>query len=404
MVDFELPKIEFKFDKEVEIKKKDVIQKYNLPIDIKFCKKCVISNQRPRIIFDKEGVCSACRFNEKKNKDIDWEKREQELRALCDKHRSKDGRWDVIVPCSGGKDSAFVAHMLKHKYGMHPLTVTWAPHKYSDIGWKNFQRFIHAGFDNILGTPNGIVHRKLTRLAFEILGDPFQPFIYGQKAFPIRMATKLRIPLIMYGENGEVEYGGDDKNADVPSHNVTEDMTKHYFSGIDVDYWKQYGFTAEDLHFYKIPSVEEMQKIGIQCHFFGYYYKWVPQENYYCACKHTNFEANPEGRSEGTYSKYASLDDEIDGFHYFLSYIKFGIGRTTADAAHEIRDEHITREEGVSLVRKFDGEFPRKHFKTFLKYTGLTEERVTEVIDSWRSPHLWEKDANGKWKLKHQIE
>jgi N-acetyl sugar amidotransferase len=404
MVDFKLPKIEFKFAKEVIIEKKDNIKKYNLPTEVKFCKRCVISNQRPRITFDKEGVCSACRYAERKQKTIDWVKREKELKALCDKHRSKDGSWDVVVPCSGGKDSARVAHVLKTKYGMHPLTVTWAPHKYTDIGWKNFQRFIHSGFDNIMGQPNGIVHRKMTRLAFEILGDPFQPFIYGQKAFPIRIATKFKIPLIMYGENGEVEYGGDSKNEESPSHNVDDDMIKHYFSGLDVSYWKQYGFTDQDLYYYTLPLADEMKHISIQCHFMGYYMKWIPQENYYYASENTNFEANPDGRSEGTYSKYASLDDELDGFHYYLSVMKFGIGRATADAAHEIRDGHITREEGVKLVRKFDGELPKKHFKLFLEYTGLTEERLWKVIDSFRSEHLWEKLPSGEWKLKYRVE
>ncbi|MFH0869433.1 MAG: N-acetyl sugar amidotransferase [archaeon] len=386
------------------MEKKDNIKKYGLPREVKFCKRCVISNQRPRITFDKEGVCSACRYAEKKQTSIDWAKRERELQALCDKHRSKDGSWDVIVPCSGGKDSAVVAHMLKAKYNMHPLTVTWAPHKYSDIGWSNFQRFIHSGFDNIMGTPNGIVHRKMTRLAFEILGDPFQPFIYGQKAFPIRIATKFNIPLIMYGENGEVEYGGDSKNEESPSHNVDDDMIKHYFSGLDINYWKQYGFSDQDLYYYTLPPADEMKKVGIQCHFLGYYIRWIPQENYYYAAEHTNFEANPEGRSEGTYSKYASLDDEVDGFHYYLAYIKFGLGRTTSDAAHEIRDNHITRDEGVKLVKKFDGEFPKKHYKLFLEYTGLTDERVHEVVDSFRSEHLWEKTPKGEWKLRYQVE
>lgn len=404
MVDFELPKIEFEFSKEVKIDKKDIIKQYNLPKEVKYCKKCVISNQRPRITFDEEGVCSACNYSMKKKSVIDWEKREKELQELCDKHRSKDGSWDVVVPCSGGKDSAYVAHVLKEKYGMHPLTVTWAPHKFSDIGWKNFQRFIHSGFDNIMGTPDGEVHRKLTRLAFEIMGDPFQPFIYGQKSFPMRIATKFNIPLIMYGENGEVEYGGNSKNEDKPSHNISDDLTTHYFSGIDVDYWKQYGFTNQQLNYYKLPPIKEMEKVGIECHFMGYYHKWVPQEMFYYASENTNFEANPDGRSEGTYSKYASLDDEIDGFHYYLSHIKFGIARATSDAAHEIRDGHIDRKEAVQLVKKFDGEFPNKYYETFLEYTGLTDERVHEVIDSFRSPHLWDKNDEGEWVLKYQVE
>ncbi|MEZ4731765.1 MAG: N-acetyl sugar amidotransferase [Caldilineaceae bacterium] len=381
---------------------KDVISKYGLPTTVQYCKRCVISNQRPRITFDTEGVCSACRYAEFKREKISWESREQEFREMLDKHRSKDGAFDVIVPCSGGKDSAFVAHQLKYKYNMHPLTVTWAPHIYTDIGWSNLQRFIASGFDNILGTPNTIIHRKLTKLAFEHLGDPFQPFIYGQKAFPMQIATKFKIPLIMYGENGEVEYGGDMKNANSPTHDLYTDLIKHYFSGMGPMHWTEYGIPEEELRRYLPPDVEEMKDVGVECHFFGYYKMWIPQENYYYAVEHTGLQANPDGRSEGTYSKYASLDDKIDGFHYYMAFIKFGIGRTTSDAAHEIRDGHITREEGVALVHKFDGEFPKKHFRDFLDYTELSEEEFWRIVDSFRSPHLWEK-VNDQWRLKYQV-
>jgi hypothetical protein len=140
---------------------------------------------------------------------------------------------------------------------------------------------------------------------------------------------------------------------------------------------------------------------GVQQHFFSYYRFWLPQENYYYSVENAGFEANPE-RNEGTYSKYASLDDKLDGFHYYLAYIKFGIGRTTADAAHEVRDGHIDRDEAVALVKKFDGEFPKKHYETFLEYTGITDKQFWEVIDSWRSDHIWNK-VDGEWQLKSQV-
>ncbi|MBI5247330.1 MAG: N-acetyl sugar amidotransferase [Elusimicrobia bacterium] len=380
-----------------------VIQKHKLPLNVVYCTRCVISNQRPRIEFDAEGVCNACRFAEMKKNAIDWNVREKELLKLLDEHRSKDGSWDVIVPASGGKDSTFTAHQLKHKYGMHPLSVTWAPHIYTEVGWRNLQNFIHkGGIDNILGTPNGKVHRELTRLAFEHLGDPFQPFIYGQKAFPMQIAAKYKIPLIMYGEDGEVEYGGDKKAIGRCGHDASGDLLNHYFSGIGPLYWTKHGIRAEDLHPYLPPTQEEAQKVGLKIRFLGYYKKWVPQENYYYAVENAGFCANPDGRSEGTYSKYASLDDRTDGFHYYLAFIKFGIGRATSDAAHEIRDGHIDREEAVRLVHRYDGEFPMKHYQEFLEYTGLTEKRFHEVIDSYRPPHLWEKTDKG-WKLKHQV-
>lgn len=388
--------------KDAALAEHPLVRKYNLPLDVKYCAKCVISNQRPRIHFDEKGICSACHVAELKATKIDWKTREDELLKLCDENRSADGSWDVIVPCSGGKDSAFVAHQLKVKYGMHPLTVTWAPHVYTDLGWRNLQAFIHSGFDNILGTPNGKVHREMTRLAYEHLGDPFQPFIYGQKAFPMQMAVKYKIPLIMYGEDGEVEYGGDKNAIGRCGHDASGDLIKHYFSGVGPLEWTKHGVKAQDLHYYLPPSQQEAQEAGLKIRFFGYYRRWLPQENYYYAVEHTGMQANEDGRSEGTYSKYASLDDRIDGFHYYLGFIKFGIGRATSDAAHEIRDGHISREEGVALVRRYDGEFPAKHFREFLDYTGLTEKRFWEVVDSYRAPHLWEKSGN-EWKLKHQV-
>ena len=384
------------------IPSKESQQRYQLPDDVIYCSKCTISNQRPRITFNDEGVCSACQFAEIKKTVIDWDERERELIELCNKYRKDDGSYDVIVPSSGGKDSAFVAHQLKYKYGMNPLTVTWSPHLWTNDGFENFQSHIHqGGFDNILGTPNGVIHRKLTKIFFEILGDPFQPFIYGQTNYPMQMAVKHNVSLIMYGENGEVEYGGNMKNAFKPDRDYKVDHKDHYFSGISPEDLVEYGISDKDILPYMPPSEEDLDSINLKIHFFGYYKKWVPQELYYYAVENTGFKPKT-GRNEGTYSKYASFDDKIDGFHYYLAYIKFGLGRATSDTAHEIRDGHITRQEGVNLIKRFDGEFPAEYFQTFLEYCDLSEETFWEIIDSWRSPHLWKREY-GRWQLKKPI-
>lgn len=382
-----------------------------LPQEVLFCKRCVVSNQRPRTYFNEEGVCSACEYAHRKEHEINWDDRERELRELLDKHRSQDGSFDVIVPASGGKDSGLVAHKLKHDYGMHPLTVTWAPFLYTDIGWKNYMNFVHSGFENILHNPNGALHHKLARAAFELKGDHWEPFAFGQKALAFHIAVKHKIPLIFYGENGEVEYGGLLKNADKP-HESPEDWEELYFKGAGVDALVEAGrdmgiFSPEEAaanHFamYKAPPFEKIEELGVQMHWWSYYHKWVPQENYYYAAKHTGFESNPEGRSEGTYSKYASLDDKTDGFHWYLGYIKFGLGRASRDAQMEVRSGHITREEAVALVRRFDGEFPKRYFKEFLEYLGITEEHFWEVANRYRQPHLWEQQG-AEWKLKHMV-
>jgi N-acetyl sugar amidotransferase len=382
---------------------KNTQQKYSLPSEIVFCKKCTISNQRPRIKFDEFGVCSACNYAEYKHSKVDWAKREKELISLFDKYRRNDGTYDVIVPCSGGKDAAYIAHELKYKYMMNPLTVTWAPHLYTDIGFQNIHNMTRVGnLANITMTPPGATHRKLTQLSFEILGDPFQPFIYGQANFPLQASVQYGIPLVMYGENGEVEYGGDMKNAYKPTRDYKTDHKKHYFSGLGPEDLVEYGISEADLVPYMAPDSGKLDAIGCEVHFYGYYKRWVPQENYYYCAEHTGFKAN-SSRSEGTYSKYASLDDKLDGFHYYLAYIKFGLGRCTSDTAHEIRDKHLTREEGIALVKKFDGEFPIKYFKEFLEYCQITEEYFWEVIDSWRSDHLWVK-KDDVWKLRAEIQ
>ncbi|MDK2978416.1 MAG: hypothetical protein PWP52_1130 [Bacteroidales bacterium] len=381
------------------MEKKDLIKMYNLPQEVKFCKKCTMSNQRPRIVFDEKGVCSACNYAEHK-KMIDWDTREKELVELLDRHRKNDGSYDVIVPCSGGKDGSFVAHQLKYKYNMNPLTVTWAPLVYTEIGRKNLDNFINSGFDNILGSSNQKVKKKLASLSFKHLGDPFQPFIYGVANFPLTISVNYNIPLIMYGENGEVEYGGDMKNAYRPTREIS-DHDKHYFSNMPPEIWEEYGLTKKDLYPYLSPDYEKIVNNKTEIHFFGYYKMWDPQENYYYCFKNTDFSSNPE-RTEGTYSKYASLDDKMDGFHFYLSYIKFGIGRATSDSAHEIRDGKITRDEGAALVKKFDSEFPERYYREFLEYCDISEQEFWDVIDSWRSDHIWEKSNSG-WHLKNTV-
>ncbi len=394
--------------------------RWGLPEKVKFCKRCVISNQRPSTTVEHDhtknsakktiefvdGECIACRYHDYKYNHVDWSLREKELIELCNRFRSKDGSYDVIVPGSGGKDSVYVAHFLKHKYQMNPLTVTWAPHKHTDIGWMNFQAWIHSGFDNILVTPNGKVHRKLTQLAFENLLHPFQPFIMGQKLVAPRIAKEKGIRFIMYGEN-QAE-GGSGLNWDesqMPNSFFSRkqsELSNIELGGKKVNELMAMGIMKSDLVPYLPMDLEKIVDDEIEVHFMSYYHLWKPQANYYYAAENCGFKPNPE-RSEGTYSKYVSLDDRIDGFHFFTTYIKFGIGRATYDASQEIRNGHINRDEAIALVRKYDGEFPKKYFKEFLEYIDISEERFWHLIDNGRSKHLWEK-KDDNWTLKHRIQ
>jgi len=396
--------------------------KYGLPTEVVFCKRCVISNQRPgstvefknvggskkTLPFGKDGVCDACKYTVYKEKKIDWDKREKELIALCDKYRRDDGYYDCIVPGSGGKDSIFTSHILKYKYGMNPLTVTWAPHLYTDVGWKNLMSWIHVGgLDNILVSPNGHVHSFLARLAFLNLLHPFQPFIVGQRHTGPKTAVLYNVPLVFYGEN-QAEYVNpieENKNPTMKKKFFSDDernLGKLFLGGISAQNLINDGkMSLKDLNPYLPAKKEDIERVGVEVHYLGYYLRWDPQENYYYAAKHAGFQANDE-RTEGCYSKYSSIDDKVDNFHYYTSLIKFGLGRASNTASQEIRNNKITRDEGVALVRKFDQEFPKKYFKEFLDYINITEDQFFKNIDAGRSPHLWEKN-NGEWCLKHQV-
>lgn len=411
--------------------------RYGLPPDVAFCRSCVISNQRPNsaveyshtsgsrkatIHLDADGVCDACRLAEQKRGGIDWDTRERALGDLCDRYRSRDGSYDCIVPGSGGKDSFYAAHVLKTRYGMHPLTVTWAPHLHTPWGWRNFQSWIHAGFDNFLCTPNGRVHRLITRLAVENLFHPFQPFMVGQKALAPKMAALHRIPLVFYGEN-EAEYGNpiaDTASATRDwSYFTAEDRSQVHLGGTSLaDLQEKFGVEPSELQPYLPANPDQLREVGVEVHYLGYYLRWHPQSAYYYAVEHGGFEASPE-RTPGTYSKYNSIDDQIDDFHYYTTYIKFGIGRATYDAAQEIRSGDITRDEGVALVRRFDGEFPERFADAIFRYLSIPEREFPEasrmfeqsimdrdyfmhLADAFRSPHLWRRDADG-WRLRHVV-
>lgn len=395
---------------------------YGLPSEVSFCKKCVMSNQKPNstpefkhkltnkkstLEIDNDGVCSACKVAEKKEK-IDWESREKELLKLLDKYRKNDGSYDCLVPGSGGKDSAYQSHVLKYKYGMNPLTVTWPPFMYTDYGYENFKNWLDiGGFDNISYHRNGKVLKLLTKLSIENLFHPFQTFILGQMNIAPRIAANFDINLIFYGEN-PTEYGNavaeDSTSLKNKAMFTMKNIDDVFLGGVSVKELKEkHNIREKDLIPYLPVSEAKLIKSDIQVHYLGYYLKWTPQEVYYYSVENTGFKARPF-RSQGTYSKYQSIDDKIDDLHYYSTFIKFGIGRATYDSSQEIRNKHLNREEAVALVKRFDGEFPDRYFNDIMNYLEIDPEYFkNDLVDKFRSPHLWGKDINGNWKLKHNV-
>ena len=369
------------------------------------------------------GTCSACLVNKLK-KDIDYKEREKELIELLGKYKSDNGSYDVLVPGSGGKDSFYASHVLKYKYGMNPLTVTWRPHLYTDWGQKNFESWLNTGVANILYTPNPHIHRLLSRLALENLFHPFQTFGLGQFNLPAKIAKKFDIKLIFYGEDS-AEYGSDAKEyfsfkglgASNTKTSIDQiDDSKIYLGGLTIEELKERFDLKKNLLEPYLPILsEELDKSKITICKLGYFLKWRPQDNFYYASQNSDFCPASE-RTEGTYTKFNSIDDKLDDLFYWTGYIKAGLGRTVFDACQDIWNGEISREEGIALARKYDGEYPRRFEKEVFEYLtmdmqsikgldyfkqkDMNKEYLFKLADRFRQEHLWIRDTKGIWKLK----
>ena len=393
---------------------------YGLPSKVIFCKKSLISNQRPistaeflhtkkskkkTLNIDKNGVSDSWKYSRLKKK-IDFKKREKQLLKLLNRHRGKHGEFDCIVPGSGGKDSCYASHLLKFKYGMNPLTVTWPPNLYTTYGYENFKNWITQGkFENVSAKRNENIISLLTKLSVINLLHPFQSFMLGQKIFPIQTAIKYKIPLIFYGEN-EAEHGNpisDNSSSLRKKYYFTHNnLSKLHIGGVSLaELNDKYKIKVNDLKDFLPPSEKELENFPLEVHYLGYYKNWIPQETFYYSVEHCGFRPRPF-RTQGTYSKYNSIDDKIDDLHYYTSFIKFGIGRATYDVSQEIRNEHLNVEEGKKLIQKYDGEFPDIYFKEILDYLNIKKDYFLNHINKFRSPHSWTKVIN-KWKLRHTV-
>ncbi len=400
--------------------KNNISPLYGLPKKVVFCKKTLISNQKPTssiefnhnlkskkktLFIDKNQISDSWKYSRIKKK-INFKKREKELLKLLDGHRSNNRNYDCIVPGSGGKDSCYATHILKYKYGMNPLTITWPPILYTKYGKENFHNWLsNCNVDNISASRDELTMKILTKLSIENLMHPFQTFILGQKIFAAKMALKYKIPLVFFGEN-EAEHGNPiaDNNSSLrdKSYFTSENMDKLYLGGFKIDKLiNDFNLKKKNLDIFLPPSYKDINKQKIEVHYLGYYLKWIPQETFYYSVENCGFRPRPF-RTQGTYSKYNSIDDKIDDLHYYTTYIKFGIGRATYDVSQELRNDHLNIDEGKKLIKKYDGEFPNIYFNEIMEYLDIKPKNFFRNLDKFRSPHLWKKTRNG-WKLRHTV-
>ena len=370
--------------------------------NILYCKKCLTPSSRPRVVFDEEGICNACINAMDKSVNIDWQKRRQEFLQIIDSYRSKDGSWDCIVPWSGGKDSSAVAYKLKYEYGMNPLLVTVSPQLPTEVGIYNREGMSKAGFDNMYFRPDQKIHRYLARRFFIERGDQKIPWTTTVNTIPIIMAVKLKIPLVFYAEHGESEYGGKVLSEESKKMRDFTEVLEHQI-GDDPRNWTDDSVSEKDLNPYIYPDLDAIKSVDVKALYFGYFHKWSMFENFDYIKEKIDFKTHPNGRTPGTFTNWDSLDDKSDVLYYYMQFIKFGFGRAIRDASRMIQNGHMTREEGLKLAKKYDGEPVIEYFSDMLDYLNFTEKEFWEVVDKHRNPEIW-KNENNTWILRFPLE
>lgn len=363
---------------------------------LSYCVRCVMPSTKPDLYIDEEGVCNACRAYEDR-KNVDWAARKDELSSILEKYRSQNGNWDCIVPVSGGKDSTFqVIRVLQ--LGLNPLCVTSSTCDLSPIGRDNIENLKRLGVDHMEFSPNPKVRSKLNRIGLTEVGDIAWPEHVGIFTIPVRAAVQFKIPLIIWGENSQNEYGGP---AAAAENNVLTRRWLEEFGGLlglrVSDLSDAYGIKPNDLIPYQYPSDEELQDVGVTGLFLGHYLQWDGLSNLLISQAHGFKSFN--GPVEGSMVNYENLDNHQHGIHDYFKFLKFGFSRATDIACLHVRRDRITREDALSIVKERDGKFPwtylGKSLKDILSPLEMTVEEFITLCDRFTNKRIFKCDASG---------
>ena len=359
------------------------------------CKNCLNLSTRPRISFDERGWCNACQWMEQK-RNLDWSKREKELVRLLDKYRSKSRGFDCLVPVSGGKDGSYVAYQLKHKYGMNPLAVTIRPALDLELGSKNLKNFIDSGYSHIHISPDAEIMRRFNKYGFIEKGFPYYGWLTAILTSVVRTAVSFNIPLIFYGEDGEVEYGGSNKTSKESLFDINYMKNVYLEGGYDKVLSLFEDVDESSLYFWRFPEKHEVTEKELYLTHWSYFEPWDSYRNYLVAKDKCGLEENEDGNS-GTFTNFAQNDQLLYSLHAYLMYLKFGFGRATQDAGIEIRRGAMTRDQAINLVKLYDGRYPEEFIQRYLEYYQMNRDEFDDVLDRWANKGLFEK-IDGYWK------
>lgn len=363
---------------------------------LKYCIRCVMPHTKPDLHIDHEGVCNACRSIEKR-KEVDWDQRYQELLSVLAKHRKNGENWDCIVPVSGGKDSTYqVIRMLQ--LGLNPLCVTSTTCDLSEIGRFNIENIKKLGVDYVEFSPNPIIRAKLNKIGLVEVGDISWPEHVGIFTIPVRAAVQYNVPLIVWGENSQNEYGGPAAASD---NNTLTRRWLEEFGGLlgmrVADLTESYGIEARHLLPYQYPSDEELLRVGVTGLFLGHYLPWDGLSNALIA--QANGFKTFDLPVEGSMVNYENLDNYQTGIHDYFKFLKFGFSRATDIACLHVRRDRITRQDALEIVKARDGKFPwtylGKSIKDILDPLDMTVDEFVKICDKFTNKKIFKRDAAG---------
>ena len=356
-----------------------------------WCSTCLNMSTRNRIEFDSDGRCNACVWSDEK-KTLDWTKRENELKDLFAKHKTS-GPYDLIVPVSGGKDGSYVAYNCKYKYGLNPLCVTVHPPTRSSIGYENLENFKKAGYSLLeINLPYEAL-REMNRRGFIEQGRPLYGWTTAIFSAVMQIAKSLDISLIMYGEDGEIEYGGSNKSKNIGT--FTPEFAKDVYLESQVENTFR-DIQSSDSYFWEFP-----EKSNIELAHWSYYEDWDPYRNYLVAKENCGLVEREE-QNTGTYTNFAQNDNVLYDLHTYLMYLKFGFGRATQDAGIDIRRNAMTRDQAIQLVSLYDNDLPEDYIDEYLNYYQMNRKEFDNVIKKWVNKELFVQDGH-KFKPKFEI-
>ena len=358
---------------------------------MKYCLNCIMPDTRPDQFLNDKGVCNACTSYEINNK-IDWKIREKEFNEILEKTlKDHKGKWNCVIPSSGGKDSTYQALRAK-ELGLNPVLVTATTCDLSDIGKANILNLKSLGFDTVEISNSQITRNKLNKIGLELIGDIAWPEHVSIFTIPIKFALNYKIPLILWGENPQIEYGGPRKSL---NNSILDRAWLEEFGGLIGlrvnDFIENYEFKKEELEIYNYPSEEELKTFEIKSIFLGFYEKWDSIRNYKISKQNGFVEYKKD--LENCYFNFEKIDNYQHGIHDYFKFLKFGFGRATDQLSYCVRRGILKRKEALEIVKLKEGKFPKSYMgkktEDILSKIGINMEQFTEICDKFTNKKIF---------------